>query len=331
MKFNKDAPRYRAGHGDLIGGTGGITQMCSAGDFLEVYKVDKTFRIYTPEALDPKETDPNMPWMSKPVADVGSSNRIVARVFIQSHEAVKNTPLKGSINKDDILRCMHRCKELLLICDDKYISVSKEVERICEMIRKSELQKDGRHYVGFPQVQRLEENCAMFLSNAKLVIQTLAELINVFYRTTFDGPRFDKIIIWAKRELKHNKGFIQYLEQNKLGLKSIVDLRNAQEHPKRQRKLIVENFVLQPGNKITPPLWCISGEKPALIHHEMKAIIDFLVAISEGVLLNCVMDNIESSFPFTVREVADNALDSQCPIKYFVEPNLQAFLSKKEK
>jgi len=246
-------------------------------------------------------------------------------VFIQSHEAIKNTPLKGSINKDDILRCMHRCKELLLICDDKYISVSKEVERICEMIRKSELQKDGRHYVGFPQVQRLEENCAMFLSNAKLVIQTLAELINVFYRTTFDGPRFDKIIIWAKRELKHNKGFIQYLEKTKLGLKRIVELRNAQEHPKMQRKLIVENFVLQPGNKIAPPLWCISGEKPALIHHEMKAIIDFLVAISEGVLLNCVMDNIESSFPFIVREVANTALDPQCPIKYFVEPNLQAF------
>jgi len=331
MKFNKDAPRYRAGHGELIGGTGGITRMCPAGDFLEIYKIDKTFRIYTPETLDPKETDPNMPCMSKPVADIGSANKIVARVFIQSSEAVKNTPLKASINKDDILRCMHRCKELLLICDDKNISVRKEVERICEMIRKSELQKEGRHYVDFPQVEKLEERCAEFLRNAKNVNQTLAELMNVFYKTTFDGPRFDKIVVWAKRELKHNKGFIQYIEQNKLGLKRIVDLRNAQEHPKKAKKLIVENFVLQPGNKIAPPLWCISGEKSALIHREMKEIIDFLIAISEGVLLNCVMDNIESSFPFIVREVANTALDQQCPIKYFVEPNLQAFLGKTKK
>jgi len=199
------------------------------------------------------------------------------------------------------------------------------------MIRKSELEKDGRHYVNFPQVERLEEYCAVFLSNAKIVIQTLAELINVFYRTTFDGPRFDKIVMWVERKLGHNKEFVKYLKQNKSGLKHIVDLRNAQEHPKRQRKLIVENFTLQPGNKIAPPLWCISGEKPALIHHEMKAIIDFLIAISEGVLLNCVMDNIESSFAFIVREVADTALDPKCPVKYFVEPNLQPFLGKTEK
>lgn len=60
MKFDKNAPRYGAGHGELKGGTGGIIKMCPAVDYLEVYKVDKTFRIYTPESLDPKETDPNM-------------------------------------------------------------------------------------------------------------------------------------------------------------------------------------------------------------------------------------------------------------------------------
>ncbi|MGB8226091.1 MAG: hypothetical protein WCE45_04355 [Sedimentisphaerales bacterium] len=321
MKFNKDAPRYRAGKGELIGGTGGITQMCSAVDFLEIYKVDKTFRVYPPEALDPEETDPNMPWMSKPVADIGSANKIVARVFIQSHEAIKNTPLKKNINKDDILRCMHRCKELLLICDSKQKFVNNEVERICEI----ELKKDGHHYVEFPQVNQLEENCAVFLSNAKLSIQTLAELINIFYKTSFDGPHFHKIASWAKEELKHNKDFVQYLKMNEPNLKYIVSLRNAQEHPKQQSKLIIENFQLKPTEKIAPPLWNISGTnstKPSLIHLEMKTITDFLIAISEGIFLNCVMDNIESSFPFIVRLVDDTSLNPNCPIKYYIEPNL---------
>lgn len=331
MKFNKDAPRYRAGKVDLEGGTGGITHMCPAGDFMEVYKVDKTFRIYTPETLDPKETDPNMPWMSKPVADVGSANRIVARVFIQSYEAIKNTPLKKSINKGDILRCMHRCKELLLICDDRQESVSSEVDRICDMIQKDELNKNGRHYVEFPQVDRLEEHCAVFLSNAKLVIQTLAELINAFYKTTFDGPRFDKVITWADKELGHNKEFVQYLKGNEPGLKYIVELRNAQEHPKRQKKLIVDNFTLKPGDRVDPPLWHISDDKPSLIHQEMKTIIDLLIAISESILLSCVMDNVDSSFSFIVRVVEDSSLDKQCPIKYYVEPNLDVYLRKSDK
>ncbi len=325
MKFNKNAPRYRAGKGELKGGTGGITRMCSAVDYLEVYKVDKTFRIYTPEALDPDETDPNMHWMSKPVSDVGSANRIVARVFIQASEAITNTPLAADINKDDILRCMHRCKEQLLICEDKEGFVSGETKRICKLFTKGALKKEGYHFVNFPQIDRLEEYCAAFLSNAKLTIQTLAELIDKFYKTKFDGPRFDKIVKWSKKALKHNDDFIQFLGKNQPGLKFIVDLRNAQEHPKADRKLVIENFTLKPGNEISLPLWYITGEEPQHIHSTMAQVVDFLVTVTEGVFLYCVMDNITGSFPYNVRAIDDSSLDPNCPIKYFVEPNIVMF------
>jgi hypothetical protein len=320
MKFNKNAPRYRAGHGDLEGGTGGITRMCSAVDFLEVYKIDKTFRIYTPEALDPEETDPNMHWMSKPVANVGSANRIVARVFIQASEAITNTPIADSINKDNILRCMHRCKEHLLICEDKQIVVCKETEQIYQTCLKGELKKEGYHFVNFPQIDRLEEYCGVFLNNAKLTIQTLAELINMFYKTTFDGPRFDKVIKWSRTALKHNNEFVQFLNSIQPGLKYIVDLRNAQEHPKEDRKLFIENFTLKPGNEISLPLWHVTGEDPHAIHSDVTAIVDFLVNAVESTFLYCLMDNLDSSFPFIVRSIDDSALDPQCPIKYRVEP-----------
>lgn len=322
MKFNKNAPRYRTGQGELKGGTGGITRMCSAVDYLEVYKVDKTFRIYTPEALDPDETDPNMHWMSIRVSDVGSANRIVARVFMQASESLRNTPLAAGINKDDILRCMHRCKEQLLICEDKEGFVSAETKRIYQLFTKGALKKKGYHFVDFPQIDRLEEYCAAFLSNAKLTIQTLAELINKFYKTNFDGPRFDKIVKWSKKELKHNEEFIQYLEKNQAGVKFIVDLRNAQEHPQDDRKLVIENFTLKPGNEISVPLWYITGKEPQPIHSTMAQVVDFLVAVTENVFLYCVMDNINCSFPYTIRCVDDSSLDPDCPIKYFVEPNI---------
>jgi hypothetical protein len=320
MEFNKDAPRYRAGHGDFTAGTGGITQMCPCGDFMEIYKVDKTFRFYTPETLDPEETDPNMHWMSKPVADVGSANKVVARVFIQASEAIKNTPLRSVMNKDEILRCMHRCKELLLICENREEVVCRETERIYEILRKGELKKEGYHFVDFPQIDRLEEHCAAFLSNAKLTIQTLAELINIFYETSFDGPRFDKIVTWSEEKLKHNTDFVEYLKKVQDPIKYIVDLRNAQEHPKKHWKLVVENFALKPGNRIAPPLWHVNNKGPELIHSSMKAIVDFLLGATEAVFLYCVMDNISSSFPFIVREIPENSLDPKCPIKYRIEP-----------
>ena len=322
MKFNKNAPRYRAGSGELKGGTGGITRMCSAADWLEVYKIDKTFRIYTPESLDPEETDPNMGWISKPVADVGSANKIVARIFIQASEAITNTPLSSNINKDDILRCMHRCKEQLLVCEDKQKLVCTETERIAKLCAEDKLKGDGYHFENFPAIDNLEEYCAIFLNNAKLAIQTLAELINKFYKTTFNGPRFDKVIKWAKEDLKDNKDFIEFLEKNQSGLKFIVDCRNAQEHPFANKKLIIENFTLKPGNKISSPVWHISGEKPYPIHSTMSAMVDFLIAVIEGVFLYCVMDNINSTFPYIVRVIDDSSLDPNCPKKYLVEPNI---------
>jgi hypothetical protein len=55
----KILPRHAAGSFELLGGTGGITGMCSCGEFLEMYKVDKTYRVQSPEGIDPKQTNPN--------------------------------------------------------------------------------------------------------------------------------------------------------------------------------------------------------------------------------------------------------------------------------
>ncbi len=331
MKFNENSPRYRAGHAELEGGTGGITRMCSAGDFLEVYKIDKTFRIYTPESLDPNETDPNMQSMSKPVADVGSSNRIVARVFIQASEAIKSTPVAININKDEVLRCMHRCKEQLLICENKQLFICKEVERINQIFLTEQLKKEGNHLMNFPQVDNLNEYCGVFLNNAKLTIQTLAELINIFYKTTFDGPRFDKVVEWSRTALKHNADFIQLLQYIQPFMKHIVDIRNAQEHPKECRKLVIENFILKPHNVISVPVWHITNEGPVAIHNEMTGIIDFLINVVEVTFLYCLMDNIKSSFPFIVRSIDDSELNPICPTKYRVEPYIEMPHNKSHK
>lgn len=72
--IKKKLPRHGPGSMELKEGTGPITTMCSCGKFLEIYKQDMTFRVQTPESIDPHETNPNAPWVASPVANVGSSN-----------------------------------------------------------------------------------------------------------------------------------------------------------------------------------------------------------------------------------------------------------------
>ena len=66
--------RHAAGSFELKEGTGAITAMQPCGEFLEIYKIDKTFRVKSPESIDPEETNPNALWMTAPFDDVGSGN-----------------------------------------------------------------------------------------------------------------------------------------------------------------------------------------------------------------------------------------------------------------
>ena len=63
-------------------GTGPIRTILSTGDALYVYKQDKTFRIDTPETIDPERTNPNAPFVVSAVEEVGTANWVVARVLL---------------------------------------------------------------------------------------------------------------------------------------------------------------------------------------------------------------------------------------------------------
>ncbi len=82
-------PRDAAGSFELSEGTGGLTAMCSCDEFLEIYKEDVTFRIRTPESIDPKRTNPNAPFVAAVADTVGSSSPAVARVLLQGRDIVQ--------------------------------------------------------------------------------------------------------------------------------------------------------------------------------------------------------------------------------------------------
>jgi hypothetical protein len=79
-------PRDGAGSFELEGGTGGITGMCACREFLEVYKEVVTFRIRTPESIDPDRTNPSAGFVVAMTDAVGSASLAVARILLQGCE-----------------------------------------------------------------------------------------------------------------------------------------------------------------------------------------------------------------------------------------------------
>ena len=208
----KQFARNQGGSVELKEGTGGITKMCVIDNFIEIYKIDKTFTFYTPNSLDPEQTDPNMPHVITNIKDVGSANKIVARVFIQLYDVLKSSPLYRDINKKEIIILLHESKELLLFCENAFNEFETKYRDCINFITSSNLNRVGNIFTNFPSIDNLNSLVTSFLTNAKKFITNQVKIFNVFYHTEYNGARFDSIIKWLETNYKDETELIKFLK-----------------------------------------------------------------------------------------------------------------------
>ncbi|EHL31788.1 hypothetical protein [Legionella drancourtii] len=312
-------PRHAAGSFELHGGTGGITGMCSCGEFLEMYKVDKTYRVQSPERIDPDQTNPNAMWVITPISDVGSRSPIVSRILLQGSEILKAAWFEREIEKDEVISLLHACKEDLLVCDQIAKRISTEVSKIMLKVQTEGITSEkGRALNPFPHVQNLTNECDNFLIKAKRVIKHICTLPFIFFELPREDNNFEHLFISLSSVLDNDHLFLKdFIIPNTPYIKHIIELRNFQEHPKKHKKTIIENFKLTVDNKnIVVPQWNITGEEPCSITEEMEAIVNFLLEVAEIMFINVVMNSVKKEIPFVIERVPDADINLDAPIKF---------------
>lgn len=311
-------PRHQAGGVTLKGGTGGITGMYGLDKYLEIYKVDHTFRVQTPDSLDPDETVPDMPWVVSEVPGIGSGNPIVARVFIQSAKAIRQKTFKRMTDEKKLLMLMHSCKEDLLICEKAYNALISEYEQILKRIEHEGIERDGKALNPFPQIHDLSFQVTAFLTAIKRSFQLIVRVFDEFYEKNITNPRFDKIISYLKRQKPEYKPYIDFLTRTQENVTNLLDLRNYQEHPTDDKKTVIYNLRLTPKG-ICPPCWHVTGKPESPIIEDMKAIINFMIQFAETNFFYCFVDNLSGWIPWRLVEIPPENRNKDCPIRYSLE------------
>ncbi|MGL5271019.1 MAG: hypothetical protein ACRC7I_10985 [Selenomonadaceae bacterium] len=314
----KNAPRYGAMSLELSGGTGGIVSMCPCSSFMEVYKIDKTFQIQTPENLDPQEIDPNMGWVVKEKDNIGSNNKIIARLIIQSEEFVKLLP--SSINQEEVRDKLHQCKELLVACQRIALEINSEVVSINKQVDDNALSIKHRVINPFPQVKDLEKNSSDFLKDSKMFIQTLVEIFNHLFEEKVEGPRFNEVRNALLKKFGEGNILYEYIARNEPYVHNIVYSRNKIEHPSKNKKFIINNYTLLPQNQICPPVWFLTGQEPRPISERMNQLVDDLLAFAEEFFILCVFEKKDDWIPYMIIEIPESERRTECPIRY--EPQI---------
>lgn len=321
-KLRKRLPRDMANSFDLPESTGAVMRMVSGHNFLEVYTVSGTYRMQTPDNLDPDRKIPNMPWALKKVADVGASNLIVARVYLQAHDIMRQlvdpVPLRCGDPKR-LFRYIHTCKEELLACEAAHQAIEHEHVRVVEEIKSGKVQQKG-NVIECPQIPELERLATNFIAAAKRAAQATGEVFNEFFRPV--KPVKNGNFLYAIKHLEAhthpNQDYLKWLLKASPVVKTIVDLRNAQEHPTEERRTLIENIHVTPDGFVGPT-WRLTPGAPRSILPEMNRTLRFLVQFAELSFLFGFMENVNLPMPVRTVEIPAEMRDPNCPIKYAVE------------
>ncbi len=291
--------------------------MCSCGDFLEIYKIDKTFRVKTPESIDPQRTNPKALWTASPQSDIGTSNPIVARVLLQSHEILKAASFETTVDKEAVTVHLHSCKEALLACEITAIRINSRIDIIIEKVNNVGLAHDcnGRGLNPFPQVQELDVDCGTFLIQANRAIKLICELPKFFLSLDKKDSNFEHLGKTLETILDEKSPLIQFVKDNQNHIKYLIELRNFHEHP-NSRKTVIDNFKLMPDSTIMVPRWYLSDGEPHSIKEELIAVIAYLRDVAELMLIHLVMQTISKSFPFVIESIPEHKIDLTNPIRY---------------
>lgn len=315
---HRPLPRDMGGSITLPEGTGPIRRMVPCERFLEIYKVDTTFRLETPENIDPDRTNPNAPFVAVVAAGVGTSNLVVARVLLQSSDILDAAMLSGSVDKLAVISVLHDTKEALLVCQRVSDRINEEV-LAAEAIWAKQVDDDPRPrrvIASLPQVPDLDARATEYLINAKRAIRSICQLVPLFLKVDRTDTDFDHLLPRLSALVGDSAPITQFVRDNADLARYLTELRNYQEHAKRDKSTRIENVRIGPDGNPMVPMWYITGSQPRPLHAEMRIGVAALVEMAELMLIHLVDERLDTRWPFVIVDHAESDIDPELPIRY---------------
>lgn len=248
----------------------------------------------------------------------GTRNYITARVVIQSKRFLDAVPTK--VDKSTVLAYLMEIETNLLLCN-----------RIFKDIKKQIIQKDKikiRHRNGvidkLPAIEELDIQVYQFLMSAKQVQQIVVSIFNEFHEyqgKKLDGPHINKMLekMEEMEAMNQENPILENLKANRDIYKSIVDIRNAQEHPNKNRYLIIDNFMLHSDGKIYLPhiKYFNNGLQfgADIVPWMQSVIVGLLHLVEMQMLYNvCKSTLIPKKFNLVVKSIPESEQNESCPV-----------------
>lgn len=311
MSSRDDAASFGLPEGEK----GDILAMINFGEFMEVYTAQSTFKMMSPDSIDPERKYETVPWVYTKVSDYGASNLLIANSVVLANDFLTQLFSNEDSKRIEIINKVKDIKDVFVEYLSSLDSFVEEFNREVEKFRMNEHVMNGKAHAYFPQLKGLDGYATDFLILAKRSIQEVSVLVNLFLPLKSKHGRIDKLLQEIEENHQSAETLIRVLKEHLRMCEYIYKLRNAQEHAATTKyPLIVNNFSIENGNQLNVPKWGIKGDELKCIHEEAKDMLSFLLMFFEEVFISSVMQ-IFPSFP-KYEIVYNEPLNETKPVHY---------------
>ena len=235
-----------------------IVEMLTIGNEMLIFKETSIHRGLPADTIDPGKSDLSTRHSSEMLYSVGASNSFVARMILQFKEMI-GLAISQTARENELIQHIWEANKLLLECEKAFYHIYKHTMELmpkCDEI--VEANKNKSAIPALPKVPDLETHVSDFLINGKKFLVAAYRLLELFYQMPMNGKNeahFNKHRVWIEAKLGKEHPIYKTLESDESWIRLIAECSNAVRHKGTGLKLEVQNFALNPGNKISSPGW----------------------------------------------------------------------------
>lgn len=282
------------------------------------YTENSVRKIRTPEEIDPDNLNMDIPFENTLYRKSGTRSYITARVVIQSKRFLDVVPTK--VDKSTVLAYLMEIETNLLLCNRIFKGIKRQI------VQKNKIKIRYRNGVidKLSAIEELDIQVYQFLMSAKQVQQIVVSIFNEFHEyqgKKLDGPHINKMLekMEEMEAMNQENPILENLKANRDIYKSIVDIRNAQEHPNKNRYLIIDNFMLHSDGKIYLPhiKYFNNGLQfgADIVPWMQSVIVGLLHLVEMQMLYNvCKSTLIPKKFNLVVKSIPESEQNESCPV-----------------
>ncbi|MCJ2062937.1 hypothetical protein MKK63_09465 [Methylobacterium sp. J-088] len=252
------------------------------------------YEVKMADWIDPERTNPSLNNMQRKISKRGASSPSVSRTILTA-EVLSQPGFIRELDREALLGLAMNGALCLSSMDDDSDAISAFEKSVVDNI-------DGIDPLGVsvvvPYHDVLEARVKSFFQSSIHCLQSLLDISALFYGDGCKKGYFEGLRDYLKHT-KKDESFSDYLTRNLDFIKFLREVRNAIEHPKLNKRMVIQNYRLLPSGDIGGPTFELIH--PGVAHPEvglpsfLVQLLDSLATLYEEVLVQ-LFDNNSGSF-----------------------------------